>query len=140
MLDGNEAPPYGPAAFENAARARNCAIVLGKAGSIDMPDPDDLRALGSRLEKARRQTEPRKKEAPPSSLGIASRFATEMLVAVIFGGGLGWLLDRWLGTKPILLVVMFLLGAAAGIRNVMHAAAEINAKSGAAPDTDDEEK
>ena len=93
-----------------------------------MPDPDDLRALGERLDEARRQREPRKQAAPPTSLGIAFRFATEMVVAVAFGGGLGWLLDRLLGTRPIFLVVMFVLGAAAGIRNVMRAAQEINAR------------
>ena len=94
-----------------------------------MPDPDELRALGKRLDEARRQTEPRKQEAPPTSLGIATRFATEMVVAVAVGGGLGWVLDHFLGTKPIYLVVMFLLGAAAGIRNVMRAAAELNARA-----------
>ena len=77
-------------------------------------------------------------------MGIASRFATELLVAVAVGGGLGWLLDRWLGTRPIFLVVMVVLGAAAGIRNVMHAAKEINARmAGGGPalreDDDDEE-
>lgn len=99
------------------------------------PDPDPLRALREQLDEARRQTEPRRNEAPPTSLGIAFRFATELVVAVAFGGGLGWLLDRWLGTRPIFLIVMVLLGAAAGIRNVMRAAAELNAKltGGATP-------
>ncbi len=109
------------------------------------PDPDDLRALGARLDKVRRQKEPRRQQAPPSSLGIASRFATELVVAVAVGGGLGWLLDHFLGTRPVFIVVMVLLGAAAGIRNVMHAAAEINASSAgdskipAATDEGDEE-
>jgi ATP synthase protein I len=96
-----------------------------------MPDPDELRALGKRLDEVRRQKEPRSPEAPPTSLGIATRFATELVVAVAFGGGLGWVLDRWLGTKPIFLLVLVLLGAAAGIRNVMRAATEINAKQAA---------
>jgi ATP synthase protein I len=107
-----------------------------------MPDPDELRSLGQRLDKARRQAEPRRQEAPPSSAGIVGRFATEFFVAVVVGGGLGWLLDRALGTRPIFLIVLFLLGAAAGIRNVMRAAAEINARSaGGAPavSNDDEE-
>ncbi|HTW34468.1 MAG TPA: AtpZ/AtpI family protein [Rhizomicrobium sp.] len=94
-----------------------------------MPDPDDLRALGKRLDEVRRQKEPRRQQAPPTLLGIASRFATELGVAVAVGGGLGWLLDKWLGTRPIFLLVMFVLGAAAGILNLMRAAAEINARS-----------
>ena len=104
-----------------------------------MPDPDELRALGKKLEEVRRQNEPRRQEAPPTSLGIASRFATEFVVAVAFGGGLGWVLDRWLGTKPIFLLVLFVLGAAAGIRNVMRAAARINAEQAAASQKDDKE-
>ncbi len=108
-----------------------------------MPDPDDLHAFGKRLDEVRRQNEPRPQEAPPTSAGIAFRFATELMVAIAFGGGLGWLLDRWLGTKPIFLVVLVLLGAAAGIRNVMRAAADINAElaggSAEASQDDDEE-
>ncbi len=109
------------------------------------PDPDKLRELGARLDKVRRQKEPRPQQAPPTPLGIASRFATELVVAIAVGGGLGWLLDHWLGTRPIFLVVMFVIGAAAGIRNVMRAAAEINAsssggsKSSTATGEDDEE-
>ncbi len=110
---------------------------------MQAPDSEELQKLGKRLDEARRQMEPRREKAPPTSLGIAFRFATELVVAVAVGGGLGLLLDRFLGTRPIFLVVMFLLGAAAGIRNVMRAAAEINARqTGAgseASNEDDEE-
>lgn len=105
-----------------------------------MPDPDDLRALGKRLDEVRRQNEPRRKEAPPTSLGIASRFATELVVAIAFGGGLGWLLDRWLGTRPVFLLVLVIFGAAAGIRNVMRAAAEINANQASAAGSQKDDK
>lgn len=89
------------------------------------PEPDDLRALGKRIEEARG---PGRKSEPPTSLGIAFRFATELGAALIVGAGLGWLLDRWLHTAPIFIVIMFVLGAAAGLRNVMRAAAELNAE------------
>jgi ATP synthase protein I len=36
------------------------------------------------------------------------------LGAVLVWGGLGWLLDRWLGTEPWLLTVGSLVGIAAG--------------------------
>jgi ATP synthase protein I len=103
-----------------------------------MPEPDDLRALRERLEEAKRQAEPRRDEAPPTPMGIATRFATEMLVAVLFGAGLGWVLDRFLHTRPLFLVVLVVLGAAAGIRNVMRAAAELNAKAEASSRKDRE--
>ena len=42
----------------------------------------------------------------------------EMLVAVLIGTFGGYLLDRWLHTKPWLLIAGFVLGAAAGFRNI----------------------
>ena len=34
------------------------------------------------------------------------------------GGIVGWLLDRWLGTKPWLMLILMFLGFAGGIYNV----------------------
>jgi ATP synthase protein I len=42
------------------------------------------------------------------------------------GGGIGWLLDRWLGTLPLFLLVFFVLGAVAGLLNVFRAAKQMN--------------
>jgi ATP synthase protein I len=47
-----------------------------------------------------------------SSLAYGAGISLFASVAVFTG--LGWLLDRWLGTAPWLLVIGFLLGAAAG--------------------------
>jgi ATP synthase protein I len=38
----------------------------------------------------------------------------ELVAATVLGAGLGYGLDRWLGTGPWLLVVGVVLGAAAG--------------------------
>lgn len=46
--------------------------------------------------------------------GLAYAAAFSLFAAVVAGLGLGWLLDRWLGTRPWLLVVGLVLGAAAG--------------------------
>jgi len=96
-------------------------------------DPDRLKELGARVEEAQRRNAVLAKGPPPTQLGIAGRFATELVAALVVGGGLGWGLDWLLGrfgfhTKPVFLIAFFILGAAAGIRNVMHAAHEINAK------------
>ncbi|HEX2592808.1 MAG TPA: AtpZ/AtpI family protein [Rhizomicrobium sp.] len=96
------------------------------------PNPDKLRELGAELDEIRRKEAAKQANKPaPTSLGIAFRFSTEMVAALIVGGGLGWGLDRLLGTRPIFLLVFFVLGAAAGIRNVMRAAQEINAEMSA---------
>ena len=46
------------------------------------------------------------------SLGI------EMAASVLIGTLMGYWADKWLGTKPWLLIVGFILGAAAGFRNL----------------------
>jgi len=64
--------------------------------------------------------------APQSAYGFAFRIGVELVVALAIGGGIGWLLDRWLGTMPLFLLVFFFLGAAAGLLNVFRAAKEMN--------------
>ncbi|MCL6482108.1 MAG: AtpZ/AtpI family protein [Firmicutes bacterium] len=39
--------------------------------------------------------------------------------SVVIGGGLGWWLDTKAGTKPLLVVVLGLLGFVAGLREVL---------------------
>lgn len=46
--------------------------------------------------------------------GIAYAAALTLFASVASLTGAGWLLDRWLGTKPWLLVVGIVLGAVAG--------------------------
>jgi ATP synthase protein I len=85
--------------------------------------PDSLQDLDDRLHRLRAQEEGKKSKAAGaldsrSGLGLAGRIGVEVVAAVGVGAGLGFLLDRWLGTAPWLMVVLFLLGAAAGMMNV----------------------
>jgi ATP synthase protein I len=50
--------------------------------------------------------------------GVGLRVGIELAGTLAVGVGIGWLLDRWLGTGPWLLVVFFFLGAAGGVLNV----------------------
>lgn len=97
------------------------------------PDPDQLRDLGKRLDKLQATQAARYQRPPPSQLGIAGRFSTELVAALLVGGGLGWGIDwlfGWFGfnTRPVFMIVGVVLGAAAGILNVVRAAKEINAE------------
>ncbi|MGH6887803.1 MAG: AtpZ/AtpI family protein [Rhizomicrobium sp.] len=106
------------------------------------PEPDDLRALGRKIDEARGADRKSAGEPPPTAIAIAVRLGTELVAAPAVCGGLGWLLDRWLHTTPIFLVILFIVGAGIGIRNVMRAAAELNAqaaKNPAPPVKDDDE-
>ena len=46
--------------------------------------------------------------------GVAYAAALTLFFSVATLTGVGWLLDRWLGTRPWLLVAGLLLGAVAG--------------------------
>ena len=90
------------------------------------PDARRLAELEERVKKARGKREFQQEDPSPSKLGLAFRLVTELLAAVIVGGGIGWALDRVLGTSPLLLIVMFMLGVAAGMRSVIRTAREMN--------------
>lgn len=102
-------------------------------------EPDDeapppgmpLSDLKARLTAARARGRKRAgDDGDESGAGIAMRVGIEMVGSLAVGVGIGWLLDRWLGTGPWLLVVFFFLGGAAGILNVYRAVKEIGLAPG----------
>ena len=64
--------------------------------------------------------------SPQTAYGFAFRIGVELVVALAVGGGIGWVLDHWLGTMPLFLLVFFVLGAVAGLLNVFRAAKQMN--------------
>ena len=60
------------------------------------------------------------------SLGALSAVGLSFVVAVVIGAGLGYVLDRALGTSPWLFLVCFFLGLAAGMRTVFRTVAAIS--------------
>jgi ATP synthase protein I len=96
----------------------------------DDPDQRRLAELEERLQKARGRGDIPQREAVPSKLGMAFRLVTELVAAVAVGGGIGWGLDRLLGTSPILMIVMLLFGIAAGFVNVVRTARRMDAEGG----------
>tara|TARA_B100000123_G_scaffold18657_1_gene13272 strand:+ start:177 stop:470 length:294 start_codon:yes stop_codon:yes gene_type:complete len=61
-------------------------------------------------------------------VGGAFKLGTELLSAVLVGTIIGFILDGWFDTKPLLIIIFFLLGSAAGIMNVIKAAKEMQKK------------
>ena len=93
----------------------------------DKPRPS-LEDLGSRLRKARGGNESgNRSRLPGKRLGQALHLAIEMAAALAVGGGIGWLLDDWLGTRPWLFVVFLFVGIAAGTLNAFRAAQRMGA-------------
>ncbi|MGH6788344.1 MAG: AtpZ/AtpI family protein [Pseudolabrys sp.] len=102
--------------------------------------PDDEAALSARLhrlgERLAQANRPSENEQGPRPVADASAFArgfrlsTELVAGVVVGAIIGWLLDRWLGISPWGLIVLLLLGFAAGVLNVMRAAGVGREKNG----------
>jgi len=86
-------------------------------------DPADLRSLDAQLKAAReRSPSPEQRSeggGDRTGMGTGLRLSAELIAGLLVGLGIGWALDRWLGTAPWLLLVFMLLGIAAGIMNVI---------------------
>jgi ATP synthase protein I len=85
----------------------------------------DIKDLSKKLEKFIPKD---KKEVTKntSSLGIAMRLSSELVAAVFVASVIGYYLDKWLETKPFLIIVFFFLGAITGILNVVRTSKMIN--------------
>jgi ATP synthase protein I len=89
--------------------------------------PDPLRRLGEEIDQARAKTGEGGPGGPAditsggNALGFGLRVGIELLAALCVGLALGWLADRYIGTRPWGLVAGFFLGSAAGMVNVFRA-------------------
>ena len=83
-----------------------------------------LKIAKSKLENSEIKTD-RKKGV---FLGNAFKLGTELVAAVAVGSIIGFILDNWFGTKPLLIIVFFILGSVAGILNVIKAAKRMQKK------------
>ena len=111
------------------------------------------RDLASRIASAKREREIEdnraSRQASPEMTGLARglRIGTEFIAAILVGSVIGSLIDLGLGTSPWGLLIMFLVGFAAGILNVTRVVAQMNAASpppppgsDMGPDVEDEEE
>ena len=72
---------------------------------------------------AREHAMPPSQDPLYAGLGQAVRIGTELLAALIVGGGLGWVVDTYLlGSSPWGMVTGLGLGAAAGVRSAYRSA------------------
>ncbi len=96
--------------------------------------PQALRDLDTRLKRLRPEDDERARADAARERGrglsLALRVGVELVAALIVGVGIGLLLDGWLGTAPWLLIVFFVLGAAAGMLNVYRAMSGMGSAAG----------
>ncbi len=92
-----------------------------------------LRDLGRRLGKNRGDSgEDGPKDSAPRNpnVAMALRAASDFVAGVIVGAALGWGFDQLFDTSPWGLIVLVLLGFAAGLVNVMRSAGAIRPRTG----------
>ena len=66
------------------------------------------------------------KEPKTSGMGHAFKMSTELVAAVAVGTIIGFILDNWFDTKPLLTICFFILGVVAGILNVIRSAKKMH--------------
>jgi ATP synthase protein I len=103
----------------------------GKPGSLTSD-------LAARIRRARNDrpaqaAADRMRQREMTGLGRAFRLASEFVAAIIVGAALGWGADQLFGTAPWGMVILLLLGFAAGVVNVIRATAEMNADEAKKP-------
>ena len=91
----------------------------------------NLKEISTRLEIAKKninKAQKNDKSSNAASLGKALKISTELVAAVFVGTTIGFLLDSWFDTKPLLIICFFIMGVAAGIINVFKSAKKMNKK------------
>lgn len=130
-------------------------LALPGLGCLKMGDdsqlrsPEQLKDFNERLRHAQEaiKEQDRKIAGKGTAYSLGFRIATDLVVAVLAGLGIGWGLDYLLGTTPWFLLIFIPLGIAAGILNVIRVAQSDEARrhmeqmssrpAAASPDEDD---
>lgn len=79
---------------------------------------DIERRINAMQQETQKGDQPSRSALPKGMGAIMGRVATELVAGVIVGAFIGWALDKWLDTSPLFLLVLFFLGAIAGMLNV----------------------
>jgi len=91
----------------------------------------DLKEFSTRLKIAKKKIkkeDQKNKGSNAASVGNALKISTELVAAVVVGSTIGFLLDNWFGTKPLLTICFFFIGVAAGMLNVFRSAKRLQKK------------
>ena len=89
----------------------------------------NLKEITTRLEIAKKKIKKKEKKIESSnaaSLGKALKISTELVAAVVVGSTIGYILDSWFDTKPLLIICFFIIGVVAGILNVIKSAKKMH--------------
>jgi ATP synthase protein I len=101
--------------------AQGGRMVEDDTGEVPKLPPDKrLDSLDARLDRLQQAEAKRTAKRQPDANYQTGQLVLSQLVGCPLGGGIvGWLLDRWFGTRPWLMLVMLFLGFAVGVWNVI---------------------
>ncbi|MCR6673543.1 AtpZ/AtpI family protein [Devosia ginsengisoli] len=112
----------------------------------DQSQPDSAkgvtRDLASRIASAKRERDIEANRASANGspemtgMGRGVRIGTEFIAAILVGAVIGYLIDLGLGTRPWGMLIMFLVGFAAGILNVTRVVTQMNRAAPPPPGSD----
>ena len=88
----------------------------------------NFKEISTRLKIAKKNVEEKQGGSNATSFGKAMKISTELVAAVAVGSTIGFLLDSWFDTKPLLIICFFIMGVAAGILNVFRSAKKMQKK------------
>ena len=91
----------------------------------------DLKEISTRLKIAKKNIKKvngKNRGSNAAYLGKALKISTELIASVVVGTTIGFLLDSWFDTKPLLTICFFIMGVAAGILNVFRSAKKMQKK------------
>lgn len=95
-------------------------------------------------ENVRKQARDQKASArgrlPTEAIAMVGRIATEMVAGIAVGGFLGWMIDTWLETTPLFMIILFFLGSLAGMMNIWRMANGYGLKVGYFDHKDEQNK
>jgi ATP synthase protein I len=89
----------------------------------------EFKEISTRLKIAKNKIKKEKNEGSnAASLGKALKISTELVASVAVGATIGFILDNWFDTTPLLTICFFFMGVAAGIMNVFKSAKRMQNK------------
>lgn len=101
---------------------------------------NSLKSLEEKIRAAKKAVQP---EEPVqnkfSAAEVGWRMIIELTAGVFIGFGLGYGLDFLFGTKPVFILLLTLLGFAAGVKTMMKSARELQKKEVSAQDSTEED-
>jgi ATP synthase protein I len=114
--DRGAAPEKGQLSPEDIAEFKRRASALGTR--IDSAQAEKQAEIEEQQDRANRSR----------GMAYGLRMSSELVAAILVGGFMGYMLDTWLGTKPLLFLVFMMLGFTAGILNILRAFKQMQAE------------